>query len=346
MMRDRCGVPVALALLAVSLLDAAALGRTAEACDPLGVGDCCAPRLIIVGAMKCGTNALMAYLSKHPVFSASWKESEINFFSRQLGSVEHGSVEARREYARHLICADPTSSLWAVDKSPDYLFTSDPVVAQRAHSVAPSAKVVAVLCDPAVRLWKEWWHNMRIFEPHVCQAAAVSLTAARSAFDDHIAHQLELHRAGWNPNHNLSIAKGMYSDNLKPWVETFGAENVLAVDSTFRLKHHRTETVEAVLRFLGLDPSLLQAHEEAQFRDVYYTTHPHLHHSAWQRLHSFYAKSNRELAALLGQAWVKDWEHSFNPHWKETAEEARRLKTACGRASNGLRQATRERGLL
>jgi hypothetical protein len=47
-------------------------------------------------------------------------------------------------------------------------------------------------------------------------------------------------------------------------VETFGAENVLAVDSTFRLKHHRTETVEAVLRFLGLDPSLLQVRRIVQ----------------------------------------------------------------------------------
>eukprot|EP00951_Prasinocladus_malaysianus_P010465 scaffold76901_cov43-Prasinocladus_malaysianus.AAC.1 len=58
-----------------------------------------------------------------------------------------------------MVCVGPDDPTWVVDKSPSYL--NEPEAAHRAKIVSPNAKVLAVLCDPADRLWKEWWHNMR-----------------------------------------------------------------------------------------------------------------------------------------------------------------------------------------
>eukprot|EP00951_Prasinocladus_malaysianus_P010131 scaffold74388_cov33-Prasinocladus_malaysianus.AAC.1 len=81
-MASSASVRAAVVVLLVLLFHlATALAWGTPVCNEIVPG-CCAPSLIIVGAMKCGTNAVMAYLAKHPAFSESLTESEVHYLTQ------------------------------------------------------------------------------------------------------------------------------------------------------------------------------------------------------------------------------------------------------------------------
>jgi len=333
---------LAAALLILSVVVAASGVNDAPpaTCDRL-TPDCCAPRLLLIGAMKCGTNALMDYLSKHPAFAGSWKQSEVHFFTnrgpvakRMREGLLLDSEEGRRVYASRIACFKEKSEVWPVDKSPSYL--DDPSIVELAHRMAPSAKVVAVLCDPAERLWKQWWHRLRHRDPTRCRSLTTNITVARQTFDVDLADSMA--------NFTLNVLDerlnvGLYGAHLKHWVDAYGEDNVLAVDSTFGLKQRRAETVDRVLRFLGLNETLLAAAEDKQFRDVYKSSHPDINYDAWRRLHNFYANDIRDLTSLVGEHWPFTWRNNAPPP-HDGPEQSALLERACQLPYNGLPDAT------
>mmetsp|Transcript_4125 Transcript_4125/g.7542 ORF Transcript_4125/g.7542 Transcript_4125/m.7542 type:complete len:355 (-) Transcript_4125:1501-2565(-) len=310
-------------------------------CDMLVPG-CCAPRVLIIGAMKCGTNAMMQYLEQHPALRNSWKEQEVHFFTgvgKQMHGIpddlDHLSPAGRKEYAAHLVCAKPDSGMWAVDKSPSYL--DDLSVAAKAHTIMPSAKVLAVLCDPAERFWKEFFHKLRFNPKYVpmCSSWTESVSRARQAFDEFVQNRtVDFERNNLTDNPDSDLARGLYGRRLKHWVDIYGHDNVLAVDSTYDMKHQRTDTIRRVLRFLGLGDQTIEADEES-FQDVYASRHPTLHHSAWSRLHAFYAEDMKLLSEVTGKDWASKWRDDPN-HGIDIVTETAALQGVCGEPSNSL----------
>eukprot|EP00951_Prasinocladus_malaysianus_P029258 scaffold269365_cov52-Prasinocladus_malaysianus.AAC.1 len=53
------------------------------------------------------------------------------------------------------------------------------------------------------------------------------------------------------------LAHGKYGDHIQAWIEAYGAENVVAVDSG-KLRTERIQTLTKVVSQLGLDPNDLK----------------------------------------------------------------------------------------
>jgi hypothetical protein len=101
-----------------------------------------APDFFVYGAPKCGTTALFAYLSEHPlVFAPAIKEPR--FFAHDLG--EFREVQDANEYAR-LFEAERGADVLTCDGTPWYLFSR--VAANEIKRANPEARIIVVLRNP------------------------------------------------------------------------------------------------------------------------------------------------------------------------------------------------------
>ena len=81
---------------------------------------------------------------------------------------------------------------------------------------AVCSQVIAVLCNPAERLWKQWWHDLRHYHPQKCRDATTNLATAREMFDSHIKSNMhDFADIPANP-----IARGLYGRHLESWVSS------------------------------------------------------------------------------------------------------------------------------
>ncbi|XP_014679797.1 PREDICTED: heparan sulfate glucosamine 3-O-sulfotransferase 2-like [Priapulus caudatus] len=98
------------------------------------------PDCIIVGAAKCGTYALLDYLSLNPLVVARRRiPIEINYFNVNYGR----GVEW---YARQMPCAADTEVV--VEKS---LYFGNASVPTLVADVTPDVRLLLVVCDPRTR---------------------------------------------------------------------------------------------------------------------------------------------------------------------------------------------------
>mmetsp|Transcript_5902 Transcript_5902/g.16535 ORF Transcript_5902/g.16535 Transcript_5902/m.16535 type:complete len:428 (-) Transcript_5902:188-1471(-) len=303
-------------------------GQGIDGCDLL-VDGCCAPKVLIIGAMKCGTNAIMGYLAKHPAFKDTWTKHEVHYFSRGVpDNAEHTSLQGKRFYLSRMTCRRPGDNQMVVDKSPSYL--NDPSIAVKARDMMPNAKVLAVLCNPAERLWKQWWHDLRHYQPQECREVSSSLSKARESFNSHFRNSMRNFKDGpSNP-----VARGLYGQHLESWRNTFGAGNVLAVDSG-ALEQNPFDTITDVLRFLDLDPQLYEADKETLATKVYESAHPTLHPVAARELSEFYASDSAHLASIIGEEWPMKWFEIDEPS-RNATHETELLHQACKKPRTGL----------
>ncbi|CAK0819207.1 unnamed protein product [Prorocentrum cordatum] len=155
----------------------------------------CGPQVIIIGgAMKCGSNSLGSLLQLHPWvkfhycrgqecapchdnatdcmerFQGASKDGaerlwESNYFTH-LTSLRSPPRDYEGDEGQHLLAqqlprVDGFHNL-TVDKSPSYLDTHLlPDVAAHAKRLLPHAKVIFTLCDPAARLYAEYYHHLK-----------------------------------------------------------------------------------------------------------------------------------------------------------------------------------------
>ncbi|KAG7353794.1 sulfotransferase family protein [Nitzschia inconspicua] len=249
----------------------------------------CGPKVLIIGAMKCGTNTVGHLLAKHPrvilnrcqhkkyLIRGKWtKNHDCNVDNFQGSSDEMGFWEGN-DLRRHNISdtwmADWTQRLpWtdginniSVDKSPSNLNTfKHPDVPQLAHKLLPNAKVVVTLCKPDTRIYSEFQYHMvpkrhqhlvDQFEPH-----------GRVVPDNFVDFAEANLRCLEEANRNYDNAKedvkyyceillndyvriGEYVRHLQPWYELYGEGNVLVVD----MEQDAKSKVAALLSHIGED---------------------------------------------------------------------------------------------
>lgn len=178
-----------------------------------------APNLVIVGAQKCGTTALHAYLSFHPQVSMS-SPKELNFFIAELNW-----SRGTDWYGTHF---DPTARIRG-ESSPDY--TADPWYAgvpERMHAVAPDAYLIFMVRDPVERIRAQWVHNY-----------------------SNRAQDLPLDRAVLEPG-STYIPRSSYHRQLSRFLEHYPASRVMVLDQQDLLSKRR-QTLRWVFRFLHID---------------------------------------------------------------------------------------------
>ena len=180
------------------------------------------PNLFIIGAMKCGTSSLHAYLGSHPkIFMSTPKEPM--FFSR--GS--NGSKGLRSYLEMFASVSDATiigESSTEYSKVPKFSG-----VAERIYSFNPEARFIYIMRDPIDRTISQYWHMFR------SEREKRPMLAALRRDPEYI-----------NNSH--------YAMQLTPYVELFGKDRVYTL-TLEEMTKDPSKTVEKIFGWLGVDSS-------------------------------------------------------------------------------------------
>ena len=190
------------------------------------------PNLLIIGAQKCGTTSLHAYLDLHPEVHMA-AEKELDFFI-----ADRAWRNGPDWYAARFRDDAPVRG----EASPNY--TGWPVwdgVPERAARLVPDARLVYLVRDPLERI--ESHYLQRRLE----DGERGDIATAIGDVDD---------------PQNLFVARSRYATQLERWLEHFPQEGVLVLPAE-DLRDRRRAAVAAVLAHVGLDDGvdaeLLQA---------------------------------------------------------------------------------------
>ena len=242
------------------------------------------PHFIIIGAQKCGTSSLYAYLTAHPqVIGASWKE--VFFFDNQFD-------KGLPWYRAHFPLARRLERRSAVtgEASPYYL--RHPCAAERIASVLPEIRLIALLRNPVDRAISHYWHQVkRDREP-------LTLEDALAAEDERVgdaeaALRADCSRRRENHQRFAYVRGGLYAKQLKRYGEHFDSEQLLVLKSE-NLFRHTQFTFNRVTDFLGLAPWSL---EQDKPRNT--ASYPETSAATRERLARFFRPHNRVLYDYL-----------------------------------------------
>ena len=251
----------------------------------------CGPRLLIVGAMKCGTNTIGTLLSHHPRIQlerCSDKRKpncDMNHFLADSKAIweNHGLTHKFVEdpinfvgkYAQKLPVTEeydftqlPNGTYVAqrgsmtFDKSPSYLNTDVfPNVADRAKQLFPNAKIVITLCNPVERLYSEYHHEQkkalqkfRLFFEDRNVAVPTNFTE----FVNHMKFSATI--CSSNPMYcdelrRIRLTTGVFHRNVRAWRNSFGSENVLVLN----MDESSHDKMKKIISLVG--PEYLPEHE-------------------------------------------------------------------------------------
>ncbi len=206
------------------------------------------PDFFIVGHPKCGTTALYEMLRAHPqIFMPSLKETR--FFAPELhpGTRSDGVHPATLEQYLSLFAGAPAGQR-AGEASPSYLRSES--AAERISEIAPQARIVAILREPASFVSSL---HLELLRDHV--ETEKDLARALAQEQDRMA-DLE-RRPG------LVYAQYVnYVEQLRRYHDRFGRDRVLILIYDDFLADNAA-TVRRVLRFLEVDETQAIQRSEA-----------------------------------------------------------------------------------
>jgi hypothetical protein len=244
------------------------------------------PDFIIFGVQKCGTTSLHEYISANPKVSPALRK-EVRFFDRPK---KWG--EGVDWYRAHFPISRPDDADLTGEASPYYMLY--PLAAKRVKQVAPEAKLITILRNPADRAFSHWRHNhQRGYETLSFEDA---IEAEPERLDREIERLLEdeTYRAFALQRYSYQL-RGMYADQLDRWLALFPREQILVL-STEALREDRNSVVSRTEEFLGLphiDTTDLGEHMVGRFSSTMDPT-------TRERLLDHFAPHNQRLFDLIG----------------------------------------------
>lgn len=216
-------------------------GGAESAMSPLG------PDFFIVGAPKCGTTALDAYLADHPQILMGRKEQ--HFFGSDLGEIwlhpDAGWRPSPEEYFG--MFAESAHATRRGDSSVWYLWSRR--AAEEIHDYNPAARIIAVLRNPVDVLAS--LHSQYLYD------AVEDIEDLGAA----LAAERDRRRGQRIPPHNGPVPWRLFyrdvvrfHEQVERYFATFGREQVRVVlfDD---LVGHPERTYREILAFLDVDPS-------------------------------------------------------------------------------------------
>ena len=201
------------------------------------------PDFFIVGAPKCGTTAMAAYLRQHPeIFIPAAKElfyfgSDLETWRRRPTRAEYLATFAKAGGARR-----------AGEAFPGYLYSN--VAPAEILEFSPSADILIMLRDPVDMV--QSYHAQQLFmglEDIEDLERAMAVEAERSA-GRHLP-------PGSPPAFWLQYSRiARFADHVERYLDAFGKEHVhIVLYDDFQ--SDTAATYGEVVRFLGCDPSYL-----------------------------------------------------------------------------------------
>ncbi len=166
------------------------------------------PGFLVIGAQKAGTTALYAYLRWHPAITGpSWKE--VSFFDRHWW---RGEAWYRGQFPLR------TADRLVGEASPSYLF--HPLAPERARSLVPDVKLIALLRNPVDRAYSQYQHEVALGREPLSfeDALAEEEGRTRGEVERLVADPRAFSRAWWDHTY---AARGRYAEQLERWLTVF-----------------------------------------------------------------------------------------------------------------------------
>ena len=234
------------------------------------------PNFLIIGAQKCGTDALYHALQQHPDIAMSPNKEP--FFFLMDGRLPDYRLPGPRYVNRLVYDWDAYQQLFAGaegkraigEASAIYLSSYFPEkTAARIHERIPDAKLIALVRQPAERAYSAYnFYRARDFEPLASFAEALAAEPARIQAND-------------TPDFRYRM-NGFYDANLKPYYDIFPREQI----RVYLFEEWNADpagTLRSIFRFLDVDEN---APIGVERRNV-------THRYRSQQLHRFLARPGR-----------------------------------------------------
>lgn len=234
-----------------------------------------APDFIIIGSQRCGTTSLYSYLTQHPQILSPIKK-EVDFWSWHFN-------RGINWYLSHFPPLPEGQHFLTGEASPSYLDYRD--VAQRLFNTFPKVKLIVLLRNPVDRAISQYYRW-------------VSLNWENRSFEEAIADEVE--RLENNPDYIIGeepgnyLARGMYVEFIKKWLELFPREQLLILRSE-DFYEHTAVVMKQVLEFVGLPEYYIS--EYANYNPGFY---PSVSESMRSWLSNYFRPYNQQLEDFLG----------------------------------------------
>lgn len=195
------------------------------------------PTFIIVGAQKCGTSTLAAWLRDHPEVHFS-ERKELHFFSRD-DNWSRGVDWYAEQFSGH--GGEPAVG----EATPHYM--NFPAAVARMAEVVPDAKLIVCVRDPVERAYSSYRHMFfRLATEH---------RTFDQAIKDELRESAGLPQDGDHCDYALLryLVQGRYADHIDLLLTRFPREqlHVMRLDD---MQDDPRSTFDAVCRYLGIAP--------------------------------------------------------------------------------------------
>jgi hypothetical protein len=254
------------------------------------------PDFIIIGAQRGGTTSLYNYLTDHPGVGGAFSK-EVHFFDK---SYQKGLMWYRAQFPsvlqKYYVEHARGQEFITGEASPYYLF--HPRVPQRVFAVMPAVKLIVLLRNPVNRAYSQYYHEVDCGYETLSFEEAIESEAARTRVDTaRIARDERF--VSFSHQHHSYLARGLYVDQLKAWMDVFPREQFLILKSEdfYADPHH---AMQQTLAFLGLGEETVSAKERSykKFND---TKSPQMDLAMRKRLLKYFEPHNARLYEFLGR---------------------------------------------
>ena len=249
------------------------------------------PKVIVVGAQRCGTTTLYRVLSEHPDIVRPTFSKGIFYFDVNYG---RGATWYRGHFplawpARRRV---PSGEPVAFESSGYYSF--HPLAAERIGRDLPGVKLVLMVRDPVERAHSAYKHELaRGFETETFERA-LELEPERLAGE--VARmEADPSYESFDHRHHAYVTRGQYAEQVERLQAAVGADSVYVMDADDFFAEPERE-VAALFDWLGLTPWTPSKVEQWNARPGTALT-PELR----ERLRAAYEPHDARLAELTGR---------------------------------------------
>jgi len=254
------------------------------------------PDFIIIGTMRGGTTSLYSYLTEHPNIGPAYMK-EVHFFDVYFSKGLHWyRAQFPSSVQKYYTERVQKQNFITGEASPYYLF--HPHAPKRIAKTLPQVKLIVLLRNPVTRAYSHYYHEVAGGHEKIA-----TFEEAIACEEERIAKEAELldkneQYISYNHRHFSYLARGIYVDQLKVWMNLFPKEQFLILKSE-DFYADPAAGLKQVLDFVNVPDLSLKAQKE-EYEQLNTTTPPRMNPATRKRLSEYFEPHNSRLYKYLG----------------------------------------------